>query len=370
MAIYRWWSDDSIERCWLEITDRSDLGANLHVAQRAKGGREAWGNSLVREVRPGDTVFHWHRAKDSEPEIVGYSTVAGPLENSTIYWKARGTASRNEAAENKPSWLVPLDGLVRLHRPVGLPEIRQSERELRQIRDDLRSRHGDPIYYPWVFSPRRPIRTAQAYLTKLPRAAIELLVGTQLDNQGTSDPPHPRPVTGSQGRQSDTAVRLATEKHAVDEATRYLKAKGYQVDNVGSHKSYDLQARRGSKVLCVEVKGSTGTATSVNLTANEVEISRNAKHTLLVVVDEITWQRTPDGEIETSGGQPRRWWAWKAQDHLLTPTEYRYELPPEQPDEPPGDEPPDRAPPEPGGPPGSNPRVVRSRSAPRPDSTN
>jgi hypothetical protein len=342
MEIHRWWDGDSIERCWLEITDRSDLGANLHAAQLAKGGREAWGNSLVREVRPGDTVFHWHKAEDSKPEIVGYSTVAGPLENSTIYWKAHGTASRNEPAGNKPSWLVPLDGLVHLHRPVGLPEIRQSERELRQIRDDLRSRHGDPIYYPWVFSDRRPIRTAQAYLTKLPRAAIELLVGTEWVNQGTNDPPSPTPTNGGPGRQSDTAVRLATEQHAVDRATKYLEDEPYRynVKNVGAKRSYDLQATKGSEILCVEVKGSTSTLSLVNLTANEVEIARKAKNTLLVVVDQITWQRTSDGEIETSGGRMRTWWGWRAPENLLTPTEYRYELPPEQPDGPPDAEPP------------------------------
>jgi hypothetical protein len=157
---------------------------------------------------------------------------------------------------------------------VGLPEIRQRERELRQIRDDLRSRHGDPIYYPWVFSDLQPIRTAQAYLAKLPRAAIELLVGTQWDNQGTNDPPSPTPTSGGPGRQSDTAVKLATEQHAVDKATEYLEDKGYMVTDVGAVKPYDLRAARGDRILRVEVKGSIGTLSSVNLTHNEVEVAR------------------------------------------------------------------------------------------------
>lgn len=377
MDIHRWWARDPSERCWLEITDRSDLGANLHTPQRALGGRETWGFSLVREVRPGDTVFHWHKPDDAEPAIVGYSTVSGPLEDSTIVWTPHGRQGRHETSGPRPAWLVPLDGPRYLDHPVGLPQIRRNEQALRQIRDDLENRHEAPIYFPWVFSEVQPIRTAQAYLAKLPRAAIELLVGTQWDNQDTNDPPLPRPVTGGQGRQSDTAVKLATEKHAVDKATKYLEAKGYMVKDVGAHKSYDLQATKNGETLCVEVKGSVSTLSSVNLTANEVQIARNAKHTLLVVVDEITWQRT-NGEIETSGGRMRTWWGWKAKEDLLTPTEYRYELPPEQPDEPPDDPPADPAPPgpnsphSPSGPQAGSPapnqsRIVRSRGALRPD---
>ena len=350
MEIHRWWAGDSTQRCWLEITDRPDLGANLHTPQRALGGRETWGFSLVREVRPGDTVFHWHKPDDAEPAIVGYSTVSGPLEDSTIVWTPHGRKGRHEPSGPRSAWLVALDGPRYLDHPVGLPQIRRNEQALRQIRDDLENRHEAPIYYPWVFSEVQPIRTAQAYLAKLPRAAIELLVGTQWDNQGTSDPPGPTPTSGGPGRQSDTAVKLATEQHAVDKATEYLEGEPHlykKVENVGAVKSYDLQATKNGEILCVEVKGSISTLSSVNLTANEVAIAHNAKNTLLVVVDQITWRRTPNGEIVTSGGRMRTWWGWRAAENLLTPTEYRYELPPEQPDETSDDEPPAAEPPNP-----------------------
>ena len=71
MEIHRWWTSDSTECYWLEITDRPDLGANLHAPKRAKGGRETWGYSLILEARPGDIVFHWHKAEDTEMAIVG-----------------------------------------------------------------------------------------------------------------------------------------------------------------------------------------------------------------------------------------------------------------------------------------------------------
>ena len=58
----------------------------------------------------------------------------------------------------------------------------------------------------------------------------------------------------------------------------------------------------------------------------------------------------------------RTWWGWRADEDRLTPTEYRYELPPEEPDEPP-----DAEPPKPPVPSGNHPRLIRSPSAPRPD---
>ena len=141
-------------------------------------------------------------------------------------------------------------------------------------------------------------------------------------------------TSGEPGRQSNTPVKLATEKHAVEMATEYLEGKGYQVEDVGAVKSYDLRATRGDEILCVEVKGSVERRSSVSLTYNEVQVARNAKHTLLIVVDQITWKHASNGGIETFDGNLRKWWGWKADEDLLTPTEYRYELPPEEVDKP------------------------------------
>jgi len=73
----------------------------------------------------------------------------------------------------------------------------------------------------------------------------------------------------------------------------------------------------------------------VNLTYNEVQVARNAPRTLLIVVDRIRWKQDPTtGGIETFDGDLRKWWGWKADEDLLTPTEYRYELPLEEVDKP------------------------------------
>lgn len=42
MAINAWWDGDSTETFWMEITDRADLGANLHAPQSDGSGRDYW----------------------------------------------------------------------------------------------------------------------------------------------------------------------------------------------------------------------------------------------------------------------------------------------------------------------------------------
>ena len=151
-------------------------------------------------------------------------------------------------------------------------------------------------------------------------------------NRGSSETVMDPPATDRPGRQHDTAVKDATERHAVMVATDYLQEQGYEVEDVGSVKSYDLKATKGTEMLCVEVKGSTMAATSVTLTDNEVQVARKAKDTLLIVVDKITYQRV-ESSIETYGGRIRTWWGWRAHESLLQPKVYRYDLPEEEPNE-------------------------------------
>lgn len=357
MEIHRWWHGDPEQRYWLEITDRETLGENLHAPQLDHRGRETWSYSLVLQARPGDIVFHWWKHPEATNAITGYSTVAGPMTESTIVWKAHGSAARFELARPRASWLVPLTGYQELPHPITLDQLRHRETELHAIRTRLENRHGKPTYFPWVFMTTQPLRTAQAYLAKLPAEAVELLTGSTPTAQvGVSDlGSDPDPGTG---RQTDPKVRKAIEEHAVNKAIQYLTDLDYSVDDVGSRRSYDLHATLDATTVHVEVKGTSGTATAVNLTKNEVQVARTADTTLLYVVDKVFW--TPrDDEIEVSGGRDRYWWNWRAEEERLTATEYRYELPPEGDD----NDPPS---PQPNKPSSTNPGLITSRSAPDP----
>ena len=41
-----WWGDDSQERYWLEITDRPDIGAELHDPATRRDGRDRQSNEM------------------------------------------------------------------------------------------------------------------------------------------------------------------------------------------------------------------------------------------------------------------------------------------------------------------------------------
>ena len=94
MGITSWWESDPDEIYWMEITDRSDLGANLHAPQTDGSGRDYWSYSLVQHVNEGDIVFHWWKPPGEEPGLVGYSRAVGSTQQSRIRWQAHGTVGR------------------------------------------------------------------------------------------------------------------------------------------------------------------------------------------------------------------------------------------------------------------------------------
>jgi len=129
------------------------------------------------------------------------------------------------------------------------------------------------------------------------------------------------------GRIADAVLRAAIEIHAVNLVMSHYTELGYAVTDVGAIESYDVLAIQGAEELHIEVKGSTGTADAVELTANEVTHARAVIPTDLVVADEIKWTRLDDGTIQTSGGRRRSWRNWQPAEKDLTASRYRYRLP-------------------------------------------
>src|SRR5690348_464379 len=87
-----WWKPFAAERYWLEVTDRTDLGANLKAPQTNERGEPFWSYSLIREVRSGDVVFHYRRG---EAAITASSMATGKVWEDLIVWAARGTYARD-----------------------------------------------------------------------------------------------------------------------------------------------------------------------------------------------------------------------------------------------------------------------------------
>lgn len=127
---------------------------------------------------------------------------------------------------------------------------------------------------------------------------------------------------------ADAVVRAAIEKHAGAIAEQVYVGLGYRVDYVGTFRSYDLHLvhRETGEERHVEVKGSSGGASTVELTAGEVNHAREFQPTDLFVVSSIGWRRN-GMEVETSGGTATRYSDWTPAEKALTPVRYRYQVP-------------------------------------------
>src|SRR5690606_8717625 len=63
-----------------------------------------------------------------------------------------------------------------------------------------------------------------------------------------------------QGYRLQPEARRAVENRAMGEAIRHFRREGYKVEDTHKNCSYDLICRKGSELLYVEVKGTTGTS--------------------------------------------------------------------------------------------------------------
>lgn len=319
MAINEWWAADPEQRYWMEISYREDLGADL------RSPKTHWGHELTTYVQPGDVVFHWHASLLDDKGIVGWSQAVGGYEDMPISW---------QSSSPEPGWRVPLENYIALRAPVLLEDLRSQEGQIRQVQQDLEASYpGQTLYFPFQFSNKRALRASQTYFVKFPKELVDLL--------GLPTAPSPAPPATSAGsstskqapkRQSsgfmaDAAVRSAVEWHAVAIATAHYEGKGFTVVYTGANQPYDLTASMGSVSRRVEVKGSTGTVATVQLTDGEVRNSQCYAPTDLIVVDEIDWTRAADGSVTASGGRTRIWPDWQADPAALKPISHVYTLP-------------------------------------------
>ena len=172
--VKRWWADDPDERYWLEATDRTDIGADLHAPLADSADRDNWRYTLFREAAVGDVVFHYDGKASA---IVARSVIAGLPTPITTKWAARGSYARARGAEPEElaGYSTPLRDTEMLAEPVTLDAIRAARPALEDAVSALRARHGKaPLYFPFELS-ARPIRPMQGYAFKLPATTAKIL---------------------------------------------------------------------------------------------------------------------------------------------------------------------------------------------------
>lgn len=334
MAINDWWASDPAELYWMETTNRPDLGVDLNAPQLNGAGKPEWGYTLVSETRPGDIVFHWHKDLTGHPAIVGWSRITGPLYVDADYsWMPQGTRGRARGVPTVgPGWRMPCESFTPLATPIDGNVLANREDELRAVQEEVASRAGGALYFPFNFYRRGEVRSSQSYLTKFPAALLKVLPelsvaatnfeapedgasGSEADNDATSG-----------GRLQDPRLRAAIERHALDAATAHYIHLG-ATDVIERGKPFDLVVLGLGPQLHVEVKGSSTTLSGIELTVNEVAHASNHQPTDLFVVDQIHAERLTDGSFTTTGGRKRVWTGWAPAQANLSATRYTYRLP-------------------------------------------
>jgi hypothetical protein len=328
-----WWESDPHQRYWLEITSRGDLGKDLKNPKTAMNGKPTPGYESILHVKPGDVIFHYWQQPSQEPAIVSWSLATGEARTSSIDWVPHGKNNYKQKPTTRPAWKVSLGGMTDLTEPVTLSEIRSKEDGVRAIRNALESSQERPIYFPFIFYSTGPIRAVQSYLVKFPKELIKLfpILNEPITNESIRTPPkktNPATKQKTAGYISDPKLRRAIELQAMKQAEQYLAENKYEVTDVSAKESYDLHGKSDEEVLRVEVKGSSGTATTVELTIGEVKKARESDaEAVLIVVDQIPWKTTAKG-IVTSEGRFRVWRQWELDRSRLQAIRFRYLLPP------------------------------------------
>jgi len=118
----------------MEITQRKDIGSDLHAPQFAEDGvSEHYSYSLLKYVKDGDFVLHYYKNKKS---IIGYSVVDGTCYEDDITWKALGSSASklNITAYIRPGFKIGLKNFQFLKSPVTLEKFKSKSKEILEIK--------------------------------------------------------------------------------------------------------------------------------------------------------------------------------------------------------------------------------------------
>lgn len=270
------------------------------------------------------------------PAIVGWSEVVGPLAEAEFVWQPKQGADQSSLAP-RPHWVMPLAGLHLLDEPITIDYLRDQETAVLDVRAQVEAVAKGTTYFPFNGYGSEPgkLRAQEAYMTKFPTELAQLL-GSKLElgEFGSTLAPSEDALisTGSagnaQGYMTDTARKLAVERHAVDLAIELYESLGAtDIKEIG--KPYDLSLLLDGEPVRVEVKGSTTAASSVIVTRNEVKNANEFLRTELVVVDSVVCHFGRSGELTTQGGNVRRWVNWKPSEASLAARTFDHVLPPD-----------------------------------------
>ncbi len=268
-----WWAATPGERHWLELTGRSDLGADLRAPLLNEQGKRFWSYDLLRHVKRGDIVFHYQREQHA---IVAVSRATGTQWPDEIVWAARGTSARNAGLQprQRPGWYVGLERFEPLSVPITLRQIRAARAHIESELTALKMQTAGSLYFPFELGAREP-RPTQGYFFKLPKFFVDLFPGLSVRTWTASGGGPPTfLVPGVYRRADETSSVAASDPFSVDPAIKeralrghaitqnaladFLKSRGITPRSaLGDQPNFDLAWEDGETLWVAEVKSIT-----------------------------------------------------------------------------------------------------------------
>jgi hypothetical protein len=314
--INRWWDGDATQRYWLEVTDRPDIGVDLHCPQRDSVGSRTPGYSLIWWVNVDDRVLHYDR---NERAIVAWSRVAGPVVEAPTEWLShRGeTRRRLQVPRVVPGWWRDLEGTFPFAQPVTLEQLRGRADDVRSVLDALKQRHDGALYFPFTFWRGSELRPMQPYLNKLPAELVELFPqladATALRSEASvSESEHELGVTYREARANylslerepfsvdPTLVERGLKGHAdtQNELARVLREAGIEPRSRHPNEpNFDLAWEAHGGTFVAEVKSITDSNEEGQLRLGLGQVLRNRQRLIALghdnVVAVLVPERTP-----------------------------------------------------------------------------
>ncbi|MGO8895418.1 MAG: protein NO VEIN domain-containing protein [Streptosporangiaceae bacterium] len=338
-GVYKWWLGDGgltkaeWGRLWRLRTDVNDelkaRGMAKHLTENAKGSlyvRRAPQSPAGGDARPSP--------EEALAEVRGYTGVE---------LTADEIRSLHEilTAPRKDTQILPHLRHAG-HRLGDLKHLPEGENWWDKVHQDMLAADDDPyVEEPPGSREQHVAHDRNAVIFWLEHKILPALTGTaatgvtsgatsaEAQQEGTGTPASGASGRSGQGPLADAKKRRALEEYAMDAATAYYRARGWDVKRVSdTKKALDLRIvhRVSGEERRVEVKGSSQDASHVEVTRAEVAISREEACELFVL-DKILYQDTGEGADDyTLEGGRRRADKWRADDEDLEPKAYDYHL--------------------------------------------
>lgn len=124
----------------------------------------------------------------------------------------------------------------------------------------------------------------------------------------------------------NAAERRAIEYYAMDVVKKHFSESGWSIEDTHKNKPYDLVVKLNSKIMYVEIKGTTSFGKKIILTPNEVRHHQtHFPNTCLAIVKNICIDTT--GEPACYAGELELHHPWKPDEIDLKPMAFEYSVP-------------------------------------------